>query len=175
MDQSTMWWCFGRVQMVSLRIKPWLQCSKNPTFPPGRSHVIGSEGCCTIDRLNSTRRLRGSSDLGGYLGAKRTWWLQLLQLGLPSPTFKAVIGGNSHRSQAVMRETMKPPVLFNRKKIFLFGTKSGFKPGFARPHLYNHYTTMSFVSQGDLVVHFIARTTLVCCANCKYSTGTSQL
>ena len=27
-----------------------------------------------------------------YLGANRTWWLQLLQLGLPSPNFIAVIG-----------------------------------------------------------------------------------
>ena len=65
-----------------------MQCIKKNQ--PGKGPRPGSEGCCTNDGLSSTKSLRKSSDLG--VGVKRTWWLQLLQLGLLHPTFIAIIG-----------------------------------------------------------------------------------
>ena len=66
-----------------------------------------------------------------YLGTNRTWWLQLLQLGLPSPTFIAVIGEELPRilGRDVRNHRATCSLLINRKFKCFFWNKFGFKPG----------------------------------------------
>ena len=130
---------------------------KNPTSHIWEVPRHGSDGCCTNDGLSSTRGLRGSSDL-------RTWWLQVLQSGLPRQTFIVLLERNSQGSQAMMWETTEPPVLY---LLLLKNTFFELNQAHLPCHISNHYTTMLFVSQGDSVMHFIAKATLTSYVNCN--------
>ena len=64
-----------------------------------------------------------------YLGTNRTWWLQLLQLGLPSLTFIAVIVEELPRilGPDVRNHRATCSLLIKLKRFFW--NKFGFKPG----------------------------------------------
>ena len=44
----------------------------------------GSEGCCTNDRVSSTRGLRGSSDLGSILGGEENLVTPTVGFAMPN-------------------------------------------------------------------------------------------
>ena len=134
-------------------------------------------GCCTNDRLSSTRGLRGISDLGGILRDKENLVTPTTPVRLSSPAFIAIIGEELPQipGRDVRDHRTACSLLINKQKS-IFELNSGFEPG-TLDLLGHNYTKMLFHGHGDSVVHFIARTTLTCYViyKCSIAHGTKQL